>query len=47
MFLLQVARQELESAQRSSGTGSEVERAEAQIRAEVADALLKAASGQH
>ncbi|KAI6183371.1 ATP synthase subunit delta, mitochondrial [Aphelenchoides bicaudatus] len=41
-----LARQELDAAQRSSGTGSDVERAEAQIRAEVADALLKAATGQ-
>ncbi|KAI6180614.1 ATP synthase subunit delta, mitochondrial [Aphelenchoides besseyi] len=42
-----LARQELDAAQRASGQGSEVERAEAQIRVEVADALIKAASGQH
>ncbi|KAI6216471.1 ATP synthase F1, epsilon subunit [Aphelenchoides fujianensis] len=41
-----LARQELESAQRASGSGSEVERAEAAIRAEVAEALVKAATGQ-
>uniref|UniRef100_A0A1I7TTD8 F-ATPase delta subunit n=1 Tax=Caenorhabditis tropicalis TaxID=1561998 RepID=A0A1I7TTD8_9PELO len=40
------ARAELESAQRASGEGSEVARAEAQIRAEVAEALIKAATNQ-
>ncbi|CAD5212735.1 unnamed protein product [Bursaphelenchus okinawaensis] len=40
------ARQELDAAQRQTSEGSEVERAEASIRVEVADALLKAASGQ-
>ncbi|KAE9552875.1 hypothetical protein FO519_003902 [Halicephalobus sp. NKZ332] len=41
------ARQELESAQRKAAEGgSEVDRAEAQIRAEVAEALIKAATGQ-
>uniref|UniRef100_A0A8R1DFP9 ATP synthase F(1) complex subunit delta, mitochondrial n=1 Tax=Caenorhabditis japonica TaxID=281687 RepID=A0A8R1DFP9_CAEJA len=40
------ARSELESAQRASGEGSEVARAEAQIRAEVAEALVKAATNQ-
>ena len=43
----QKARQELEAAQRKSAEGgSEVDRAEAQIRAEVAEALIKAATGQ-
>ncbi|GMT14445.1 hypothetical protein PFISCL1PPCAC_5742, partial [Pristionchus fissidentatus] len=40
-----LARQELESAQRASSEGSEVARAEAGIRAEVAEALVKAVSG--
>ncbi|CAD5217444.1 unnamed protein product [Bursaphelenchus xylophilus] len=40
------ARQELDAAQRKTGEGSEVDRAEASIRAEVAEALLKAATGQ-
>uniref|UniRef100_A0AC34G125 Uncharacterized protein n=1 Tax=Panagrolaimus sp. ES5 TaxID=591445 RepID=A0AC34G125_9BILA len=42
-----LARQELDNANRqASEGGSEVDRAEAQIRAEVADALVKAATGQ-
>ncbi|CAD6196956.1 unnamed protein product [Caenorhabditis auriculariae] len=40
------ARAELDAAQRASSEGSEVARAEAQIRAEVAEALLKAATNQ-
>ncbi|CAP23908.2 Protein CBG02643 [Caenorhabditis briggsae] len=40
------ARAELDAAQRASGEGSEVARAEAQIRAEVAEALIKAATNQ-
>ncbi|KJH43698.1 ATP synthase F1, epsilon subunit [Dictyocaulus viviparus] len=40
------ARAELEAAQRASVEGSEIAKAEAQIRAEVADALIKAATGQ-
>ncbi|KAE9414871.1 hypothetical protein Angca_009307 [Angiostrongylus cantonensis] len=40
------ARAELEAAQRASVEGSDLSKAEAQIRAEVADALLKAATGQ-
>ncbi|CAJ0574350.1 unnamed protein product, partial [Mesorhabditis spiculigera] len=41
------ARQELESAQRAQNEGSEKDRAEAGIRVEVADALLKAVGGGH
>ncbi|CAI5443461.1 unnamed protein product [Caenorhabditis angaria] len=41
------ARNELEAAQKASGEGSEVAKAEAQIRVEVAEALLKAATNQH
>ena len=42
-----LARQELDNANRQAAEGgSEVDRAEAQIRAEVADALVKAATGQ-
>jgi F-type H+-transporting ATPase subunit delta len=42
-----LARQELDNANRAAAEGgSEVDRAEAQIRAEVADALVKAATGQ-
>ncbi|CAI4233385.1 unnamed protein product [Auanema sp. JU1783] len=41
------ARRELEEAQRSSNDGSEVAKAEAAIRIEVAEALIKAATGQH
>ncbi|CAB3403836.1 unnamed protein product [Caenorhabditis bovis] len=41
-----VARAELDAAQRQSGEGSEAARAEAQIRAEVAEALIKAATNQ-
>ncbi|ETN75041.1 hypothetical protein RB195_020285 [Necator americanus] len=40
------ARAVLESAQRDAVEGSDLSKAEASIRAEVADALLKAASGQ-
>ncbi|KAK5965216.1 Mitochondrial ATP synthase delta chain [Trichostrongylus colubriformis] len=40
------ARTELEAAQRAAVEGSDVAKAEAQIRVEVADALLKAATGQ-
>ncbi|PIO74520.1 ATP synthase F1, epsilon subunit [Teladorsagia circumcincta] len=40
------ARTELEAAQRAAVEGSELAKAEALIRAEVADALLKAATGQ-
>ena len=40
-----LARQELEAAQRASAEGSEVARAEAAIRAEVAEALIKAVTG--
>ncbi|VDL84934.1 unnamed protein product [Nippostrongylus brasiliensis] len=40
------ARNELEAAQRDAVDGSELVKAEASIRIEVADALLKAASGQ-
>lgn len=40
------ARNELEAAQRAAVDGSDLAKAEAQIRAEVADALLKAATGQ-
>ncbi|VDO77635.1 unnamed protein product [Heligmosomoides polygyrus] len=40
------ARNELEAAQRAAVDGSDLAKAEAQIRAEVADALLKAATGE-
>lgn len=40
------ARAELEAAQRASVEGSDLAKAEALIRAEVADALIKAATGQ-
>jgi len=40
------ARQEMESAQRRTQEGSEIDRAEAAIAYEVADALMKAATGQ-
>ncbi|PAV77606.1 hypothetical protein WR25_20371 [Diploscapter pachys] len=40
------ARSELEAAQRAANEGSDLAKAEASIRAEVAEALLKAASGQ-
>ena len=45
LFFFQAARAELESAQRASSEGSDVAKAEAQIRAEVAEALVKAVSG--
>ncbi|CAJ0944004.1 unnamed protein product, partial [Mesorhabditis belari] len=41
------ARTALEAAQRAQNEGSEKDRAEAGIRAEVADALLKAVGGAH
>ncbi|EYC11901.1 hypothetical protein Y032_0049g1840 [Ancylostoma ceylanicum] len=40
------ARAELEAAQRATVDGSDLSKAEASIRVEVADALLKAATGQ-
>uniref|UniRef100_A0A914BV72 Uncharacterized protein n=1 Tax=Acrobeloides nanus TaxID=290746 RepID=A0A914BV72_9BILA len=42
-----LVRQELETAQRKSTEGSEVDKAENLIRVEVCDALLKALSGGH
>ncbi len=40
------ARRELEAAQRKANEGSDIDKAEAQIRVEVAEALVKAATGQ-
>jgi len=40
------ARRELETAQKKLTEGTELDRAEASVRVEVAEALVKAASGQ-